>query len=110
MRKLFKGFTFLALLGILVFLYFPGLSKFLRLKHQEERLNQDIADLKSKIEDLKKEEYLIKNDVAHLEQVMRQELGLVKPGEMVYKIMPEETKPQKPEEKPAPVPSQAAKP
>ena len=61
-----------------------------KLKRQEESLNHEIADLKSKIEELKKEEYLIKNDVAHLEQVVRKELGLVRPGEVVYKLVPEE--------------------
>ncbi len=95
-RKGFKGFSFLILLLILVFLYLPGLSKYLRLRHQEERLNQDIAELTSKVEELKKEEHLIKTDVTYLEQVMRKELGLVKPGESVYKLMPEEIKSEKP--------------
>ena len=91
---------FLALL-IIAFLYFPSYSKYLKLKRQDERLNQDITDLRTKISDLKKEEYLIKHDPAHLEQVMRKELGLVKPGEIVYKLVPEKKESPKTTEKPA---------
>ena len=93
MRKVFKGFSFLIILVVLVCLYFPGFSKYMKLRRQEEKLNQDIAELTLKIEELKKEERLIKTDVDHLEQVMRKELGLVKPGEVVYKLVPEEVKP-----------------
>ena len=94
-------FLFLSIFAIVTFLYFPSYSKYLKLKRQDERLNQDIAGLKTKIEDMKKEEYLIQHDPAHLEQVMRKELGLVKPGEIVYKLVPEkkETTAVKPEEK-----------
>ena len=90
MRKVFKGFWFVAVVLLLLFLYFPTLSKYLKLKRQEEGLNQEVAELKTKIEELKKEENLIKHDPDHLEQVMRKELGLVKPGEVVYKLVPEE--------------------
>ncbi len=88
MRKVFKGFSLLFIISILLLLYFPSISKFFGLKHQEELLNHDIADLKIKIEELRNEARLIKTDVAHLEQVMRKELGLVKPGEVVYKLVP----------------------
>ena len=81
------------LLFLLAFLYFPSYSKYLKLKRQEERLAQDIAELQTKVDELKKEEYLIQHDPAHLEQVVRKELGLVKPGEVVYKLVPEKTVP-----------------
>ena len=87
MRSAYKLIILLALVGAIAFFYFPGLSKYLRLKHQEERLGQDIADLKSRIADLQKEVNLIKTDTLHLEQVLRKEMGLVKPGEVVYKFV-----------------------
>ena len=89
-----KGFLFLLIVLAILFLYLPGLSKYLKLKQYDERLGHDIEELKTKINDLKKEEHLIKTDVEHLEQVMRRELGLVKPGEVVYKLKPEEEKPE----------------
>ncbi len=95
---------------LLTFLYFPSYSKYLKLKRQEERLSQDIIDLKTKIEGLKKEEALIQHDPAYLEHVMRKELGLVKPGEVVYKLVPEKTESQKSAEKQKSVSIPAAKP
>ena len=92
MKKITTPVLLLLILCAVFFLYFPGLSKYLKLRHHDERLGHEIEDLEKKIADLKKEEYLIKNDPAHLEQVMRKELGLVKPGEVVYKLVPEEAK------------------
>ena len=97
MRKIFGGFWFFVVLLVLFFLYFPTLSKYLELKRHEEKLNLEMTDLKSKIEELKKEADLIKNDPAHFEQVVREELGLVKPGEVVYKIVPQEVSPSETE-------------
>ena len=92
MRK-FGPFVWLLVVTVgLAILFFPRVSKYMELRRMEEKLTKEIADLKGKIRELEREEYLIKNDVAHLERVMREELRLVKPGEIVYKIVPEEEK------------------
>jgi cell division protein FtsB len=78
------------LIALVLFLFFPSVSQFLELKRQEEGLSREIADLRKKITELKREEHLIKNDLSYLEGVIRKELGLVKPGEIVYKVVPEE--------------------
>ena len=77
----------------MVLFFFPRIAKMMELRRTEEKLTGDIADLKEKIRVLEKEEYLIRNDVTHLERVMREELRLVKPGEIVYKLVPEQPKP-----------------
>ncbi len=83
---------------ILVFaagaIYLPGLSKYMKLKRKEDELSQTIARLQTEIETLKKEEHLLRTDVTHLEQVVREELGLVKPGEVIYKVVEEEPPPE----------------
>lgn len=93
MKRLLKVLALLAIFVILFFLYFPALSKYLKLRREEEGLNQQVAELTKKIEALKKEEYLIKNEPEHLERLVRRELGLVKPGEVVYKVVPVEKQP-----------------
>ena len=70
--------------------YLPGLSKYLKLKHREDELTSDINRLETQINALRQEEHLLRTDLAHLEEVVREELGLVKPGEMIYKIVEEE--------------------
>ncbi len=89
-----KNFTFiwitLAVLFFLFWFYFPTLSKYRDLKEEEERISAELAALDGKITKLTEERDLLKNDVAYLEKVIREELGLVKPGEIVYKFVPEE--------------------
>lgn len=92
MGRLLRSVWFIAIVVALFFLYFPSLSKFLKLKRQEEGLDRQIAQLELKVKDLEKEAHLMKNEPGHLEQVMRKEMGLVKPGEVVYKVIPEEVK------------------
>ena len=76
-------------IDLFIFLYLPGLSKLQELRTEEERLGRELADLEKKIQVLREEKNLLPHDVAYAENVIREELGLVKPGEMVYKILPE---------------------
>ncbi len=106
MRKSF----FLLWIGIVALLlffwiYFPTLSKYRDLKIQEENIQKEIDSLDAKIKDLKEERGLLKNDEEYLEKVIRDELGLVRPGEVVYKFVedkPAVSKPAKTVEVPAP--------
>lgn len=88
-----KPFVFLLLfliaLGVFFWIYFPALSRYRELKTQEEKLTHDIADLDGRIETLLEERKLLKNDLNYLEKVIREEMGLVKPGEIIYKMIPE---------------------
>ncbi|MCB9799272.1 MAG: septum formation initiator family protein [Candidatus Omnitrophica bacterium] len=74
--------------------YFPSFSRYRELKQQEEKLTADIADLDGKIQALIEERRLLQDDLDYIEKVIRDELGLVKPGEIVYKMVPQEEKPQ----------------
>jgi cell division protein FtsB len=73
-------------------IFLPGVSKYLKLKRKEEQLAKDIKRLETQINDLKQEEYLLKTDVTRLEEIVRSELGLVRPGEVIYRAV--EDKPQ----------------
>ncbi len=77
------------LLILFIFFYLPGLSRYHELKMEEERLSKELGELEAKIQRLQEEKSLLQNDVVYLEKVIREELGLVKPGEMVYKVEPE---------------------
>ncbi len=75
--------------SILLFswLYLPSLTKYRDLKLKQEELDQQIEKLTQQITDIREERDLLKNDVEYLEKVIRDELGLVKPGEIVYKFV-----------------------
>ncbi len=86
----------IAVIVLFAFLYLPGLSKLQELRFEEEKLSKDLTDLNQRIQKLQEEKNLLQNDQDYLEKVIREELGLVRPGEMVYKLVPEEKKPTAP--------------
>jgi len=47
-----------------------------------------IAELKGRNRELEKEKRLLLEDPVYLERVAREEMGLVREGEMVYRLMP----------------------
>ena len=59
------------------------------MKSEQEELQKKLADLDKKMEGLVEEKKLLETDPEYLEKVVRQELGLVKPGEVVYKFVEE---------------------
>ena len=76
----------------------------LRMLQKKNQLNQQVSDLKNKIEDLKEnnthlEEGISKSDdINYIEKVAREELDLQKPGEKVFSFVkaPAESEVQEP--------------
>ena len=79
----------LALLILFILFYLPGLSRVQELRLEEDRLAKELTEMDKEIQALKEEKNLLEKDHAYLEKVIREELGLVRPGEMVYKLVPE---------------------
>ncbi|MBU1863136.1 MAG: septum formation initiator family protein [Candidatus Omnitrophica bacterium] len=80
------GFIVL-IIGFCVYLYLPGYTRYQQIRQKAEHLETEISSLKKRNESLLQECNLLQKDVLHLEKVMRDELGLVKPGEVVYKTI-----------------------
>ena len=66
--------------------YFPSYSRYRELKIEAEKLELQVQDLQKKIQELQTEKQLMRNDKSYLESVIRKELGLVEPGEVVYEF------------------------
>jgi len=77
----------LAVLLILCWIYLPSITRYRELKSEENRLNQRIEEIDAQIKNLADERHLLQTDVAYLEKVIREELGFVKPGEIVYELI-----------------------
>ena len=94
-------------------LYLPSLTRYRDLKLKQEELDKQIEKLTGQITDISEERELLKNDVEYLEKVIRDEMGLVKPGEIVYKFVQDAPggvnlkKPTAEEAKPIPAASKA---
>ena len=89
MLKKFFAFLAIALAVTLVlcWIYLPSISRYRELKSEEERLSQKIQEIDTQIKTLAEERNLLQTDVAYLEKVIREELGFVKPGEIVYELI-----------------------
>ena len=77
----------LAILLILCWIYLPSITRYRELKSEEEKLIQKIREIDEQIKNLADERHLLQTDVAYLEKVIREELGFVKPGEIVYELV-----------------------
>ena len=60
------------------------------MRQKNEDFAKTIERLKVENEELKEEKRRLEEDPVYLEKVAREKLGIVKEGEVVYKIIPEE--------------------
>ena len=90
MRRLIPLLIFVLIFGAAA-IYLPGISKYLNLRRKETDLSHEIERLQSQVAQLEREEHLLKTDMTRLEQVVREELGLVKPGETVIRVVEQES-------------------
>ncbi len=63
-----------------------GLRKALRNEREIQRLERENAALEQRVIELRREAKALKGDPAAVERAAREELGYVRPGELVYKL------------------------
>ncbi len=85
-----KFWKWFIIVGILVVLYSSlvgpnKLSKIYALRKQREQLKEDILTLKQKNELLREEINELQSNPDVICRIAREQLGLVKPGELVYR-------------------------
>ena len=90
-------FALLVFAATLAVFYLPGYSRYNELKEKEQKLADEITRLEQENLRLKQEQVLLERDVTRLEEAMRTQLGKVKPGEVVYRVV--EVPPVPPKEK-----------
>jgi len=88
----------LALLALLVHDVFGdhGLLAMRRTQKEVEKLREEIQQLDRENARLAEEVKALKNDPRIIERIAREEMGLARPGELVFKLPPAPSKPQKP--------------
>ena len=73
---------------VVLILFLPSYTKMQDLKQINLQYEQQIKDLVYEQAHLKEELRMLKEDPDYLEKVAREKMGLVRDGEVVYKIMP----------------------
>lgn len=61
-----------------------GLMNVLSMRKELHKIQQNNKSLEQENESLKEYSYLLKNDTHYIEKIAREELGLLKSGEVVY--------------------------
>jgi cell division protein FtsB len=88
-----KGFVKGCLaIAALVTIFLPGFSRYQELKFQNRSLQTKIAELKAENKRLLEEKRRLETDIVCVEREAREKLGVVRKGEIIYRVVPEEKK------------------
>jgi cell division protein DivIC len=79
------SFLGLALLSVI---FIPGYLRIKNLNSQNRQLEQKIEEIRQANLRLEEEQQRLINDPIYLEKVAREKLGVVRKGEVVYKVLP----------------------
>ena len=90
MFKIFKQTSLLVFLALILIIFFPGYAKIQEMRQKNRKLEADIKRLKAENIALSLEKEKLETDPNYLEQVAREKLGIVKKGETVYRLVPQE--------------------
>ena len=92
MLKIVRQTSFLVFAGISLVIFFPGYAKIQELRQKNKELKANIKRLEAENLAFNQEKEKLEKDPEYLERVAREKLGIVKKGEIIYKIVPEEEK------------------
>lgn len=73
---------------MVLLLYIPSYTRMQDLKQKNADYKRQIQLLEAKNTQLKRERILLEQDPIYLEKVAREKMGLVREGEVVYKLTP----------------------
>jgi len=102
----------IVLLALMTVVGERGVLHLWRLRGEKNRLDEQNFRLQKENEALRHRIYRIRNDNAYLEKLAREELNLVRPGEIVYRFSNPAARPadQKPDSRPGTKPRGASGP
>lgn len=87
MRKLLlRVVLVLTLTSVAIYTFAKEFSEFDELYRENQRIKGKTGELKNANEDLQKKIESLKNDKLYIEKVAREQLGMIKQGEKVYKF------------------------
>jgi cell division protein FtsB len=81
------GGVFAVVLGVAFFFGDMGVFKYLQMRDHSRQLEQELKDLERANAELKTEIKRTQNDPVRIEELARERLGFVRPGETVYQIV-----------------------
>ena len=82
-----KSASLLFAVALVIFLFFlPSFTKMQNVKAKNVEYEKRLTELKAEYATLQEEKERLENDPVYLEKVAREKLGLIKQGEVVYRV------------------------
>ena len=72
-----------------------GLAPLYRLQQDNKRLNEEIAALRARADSLRTEQASLESDMLYIERLARGKYRMVKRGEKVFRVMPNQQQPKR---------------
>ena len=90
-KQFIRGIIFLLCVTLLIIFIFGdhGLLQLYKLERERAKVQVQIAQLRKERERVMVEKNRLENDIQYLEKLARERYRMVKPGEKVYKVIPE---------------------
>ena len=90
-KQFIRGIIFLLCITLLIIFVFGdhGLLQLYKLNRERAKVQAQIAQLRKERERVMVEKNRLENDIQYLEKLARERYRMVKPGEKVYKVIPE---------------------
>jgi len=90
-KQFIRGIILLFCITLLILFIFGdhGLLQLYKLKRDRGKVQAQIAQLRKERERVMVEKNQLENDIQYLEKLARERYRMVKPGEKVYKVIPE---------------------
>ncbi len=83
-----NAFWLFAVATLILIFFLPSFTIMQEQREKNLEYERRIAELKGRNRELEKEKRLLLEDPVYLERVAREEMGLVREGEMVYRLVP----------------------
>ena len=90
-KQFIRGIILLLCITLLIIFIFGdhGLLQLYKLKRNRAKVQDQISQLRKERERVTVEKNRLENDIQYLEKLARERYRMVKPGEKVYKVIPE---------------------
>ena len=90
-KQFIRGIIFLLCVTLLIIFIFGdhGLLQLYKLERERAKVQAQIAQLRKERERVMVEKNRLENDIQYLEKLARERYRMVKPGEKIYKVIPE---------------------
>lgn len=85
-RKIIRAFVILAVIVFLSFLFSKESSELYFLKNENAKIEKKIEELRAENSEYQEEIKDLRENEEYMEKVLREELGMIKEGEKIYKF------------------------